>query len=77
MAFTPPTSLTDALRGFNLATALVVSGSTTGKFVVNGTDKICDTADGSCDGAASTCEMQPHFLVFQNFKDLVIEYQPT
>lgn len=62
-AFTPPTSLSDASNGFNLASALVVSGKTSGKFVVNGTDKVCDTNDGSCSGVG-TCEMMPPAFSF-------------
>jgi hypothetical protein len=64
-AFNPPTQLSDATYGFNLANALTVSASTVGTFVVNGTDKICDTNDSSCSGSASTCEMQPPIFSFR------------
>ena len=59
-AFNPPTSIGDAAHGFNLTSALVVSGTSIGKFVVNPTGKVCDTADAACGGGGgTTCEMNP------------------
>ncbi len=55
-AFQSPTSLNDATKGFNLASALTVSGTATGKFVINGTGKI--------NGSNSSCEMQPPLFSF-------------
>lgn len=55
--FKKPTSVGDTSNGFNLGSALVVSGTTTGTFVVNGTDKIED--DGSI------CEMNPPSFSFK------------
>jgi hypothetical protein len=55
--FKPPTQLNDASYGFTLANSLVVSGAVTGTFTVNGTDRICDTNDSSCDGSSNSCEM--------------------
>ena len=64
-AFPPPTTTNDATKGFLLGNALVVSGTGSGKFVVNGTDQICDTADGSCNGQDSTsCELMPPAFSF-------------
>ena len=62
-AFQPPTIVGDTTKGFNLAASLVVSGTSVGKFIVNGTGKICDTADGACSGSGS-CEMQPPLFSF-------------
>jgi hypothetical protein len=59
-AFNPPTSIGDGARGFKLNAALVVTGTSTGKFVVNPTNKVCDRADDNCDsGGGTTCEMLP------------------
>lgn len=63
-AFLPPVTTSDGTKGFNLGSALEVSGTSIAKFVVNGTDKICDTNDGSCNGAATSCEMQPPLFSF-------------
>lgn len=64
-AFHPPTSIGDAAHGFNLASALVVSGTSVGKFVVNPTGKVCDTADVGCGGGGgTTCEMNPPSFSF-------------
>jgi hypothetical protein len=61
-AFTPPTSIGDALRGFNLASSLVVAGTGVGNFVVNATDKICDNTHDSCSG--NVCEMMAPLFSF-------------
>jgi hypothetical protein len=64
-AFNPPTSVGDAAHGFKLTTSLVVSGTSTGKFVVNPTNKVCDRADTACEGGGgTTCEMQPPTFSF-------------
>ena len=58
-AFNPPTSVGDTQRGINLTSALVVSGTTSGKFVVNPAGKVCDTNAAGCAGAGggTDCEM--------------------
>jgi hypothetical protein len=63
-AFEAPTSVNDATKGFNLAAALVVDGTSTGIFTVNGTDKICDGDDSGCSGNSGTCEMAPPLFTF-------------
>ena len=63
-AFSPPTTIGDSTKGLKLGNGLVVSGSSTGQFVVNGTDKICDTDAVGCNGAASACEMGPPLFSF-------------
>ncbi|HAG92072.1 MAG TPA: hypothetical protein DCL41_09380 [Bdellovibrionales bacterium] len=64
-AFNAPTSLSDSTKGFNLATALTVSGSSSGKFIVNPDGKVCDGANGSCDGGGgSTCRLMPPLFSF-------------
>ena len=61
-AFQKPTSIGDSANGFNLAASLIVSGTSVGKFVVNGTGKICDPAHSTCSGSA--CEMNPPVFSF-------------
>lgn len=61
-AFTPPQSSSDNLRGFNLASAMVVSGRKTGTFVVNGNGKI---EEQNCPGAGCGCEFQPPLFSFR------------
>jgi hypothetical protein len=65
-AFNPPTSVGDAAHGFNLATALTVSGSVSGKFVVNPSGKVCDGDDAGCDGGGNNghCMMEPPLFNF-------------
>jgi hypothetical protein len=65
-AFNPPTSIGDAAHGFNLPTALAVSGSVSGKFVVNPSGKVCDGDDPGCDGGgnAGECKMEPPLFNF-------------
>lgn len=59
-AFNRPTSIGDAAHGFNLSSALIVSGTSVGKFVVNPQGKFCDTANVACGGGGGTsCEMNP------------------
>jgi hypothetical protein len=54
-AFNPPTSIGDTVHGLNLATALTISGTSSGKFVVNTTGKVDD---------ASACGMNPPAFSF-------------
>jgi hypothetical protein len=54
-AFNPPTSIGDTVHGLNLATALTISGTSSGKFVVNTTGKVDD---------ASSCGMNPPAFSF-------------
>ena len=61
-AFVSPTTIPDATKGFKLSSALVVSGTSSGKFIVNGTGKVCDPADASCNGAG--CQMEPPLFSF-------------
>jgi hypothetical protein len=63
-AFTAPQTTNDSSHGFNLGSALTVNGTGSGSFVVNGTDKVCDSASGNCPG--SGCEMQPPIFSFSN-----------
>ena len=65
-AFNPPTSGADAAHGFNLASALSVSGSSTGRFVVSPAEKVCDGDSGSCDGGGNNgqCRMEPPTFSF-------------
>ena len=69
-AFNPPTSIGDAAHGFNLAAALVTSGSSSGKFSVNPAGKVCDyntTTNGNstCNGSTlNTCQLQPPVFSF-------------
>lgn len=49
--FQAPTSTSDASHGIQLSSALVISGTSSAKFVVNGANKIDDTAGGT------VCEM--------------------
>lgn len=63
--FNPPTTDGDSSHGLNLGNALKVSGSTAGKFVVDGSGQVCDTADAGCDGSvANSCEMMPPTFTF-------------
>ena len=59
-AFTPPTSGSDASNGFNLGTALTVSGAQSGTFTVNGTGKV-ESDDTTSQGY---CEFQPPSFTF-------------
>ena len=55
-AFTPPTTISDADRGINLGSALVISGTASAKFVVNGTGNVSDTG--------ASCDMAPPLFSF-------------
>ncbi len=61
-AFTPPTSAADNMHGFNLANGLVINGSTSGAFVVNGNGKI---EEQNCPGVSCACEFQPPLFSFR------------
>lgn len=69
-AFNPPTTIGDTTKGFNLGSALTISGTSSGKFVVNPNGKVCDTdaAAGACDGETdanlNTCRMEPPTFSF-------------
>lgn len=63
-AFNPPTTTSDSSNGFNLGSALTVSGTSSAKFVVNGSGKVCDTDDGGCSGSANSCELAPPTFTF-------------
>ena len=64
-AFIPPSSGNYATNGFNLGSALVVSGSSVANFVVNATDMVCDTAHADCNGSvANSCEMAAPAFTF-------------
>ncbi|MBC7428413.1 MAG: hypothetical protein H7336_07365 [Bacteriovorax sp.] len=67
-AFNPPTSI-GVGGGFQLATALTVSGTSVAKFVVNPTGKMCDATNstsGDCDGVnmTATCQLEPPVFNF-------------
>lgn len=59
-AFNPPTSIGDTQKGINLTSALVVAGTTSGKFIVNPAGKVCDTNAVGCagGGGGTDCEME-------------------
>lgn len=65
-AFIAPTSLSDASRGFKLTASLTVSGTSSGKFVVNPSGKVCDGGDAGCEGggAGGTCKLEPPTFSF-------------
>lgn len=63
-AFNAPTTTNDSSNGFNLGSALTVSGTSSAKFVVNGSGKVCDTDDVSCSGSANSCELAPPTFTF-------------
>ena len=63
-AFIKPVGASDGDRGLKLLNALVVSGATSGKFIVNATDKICDGDNITCNGNPSSCEMAPPAFSF-------------
>ncbi len=56
-AFQPPTTASDSTKGFNLASALTVTDTTAGTFVVNGTGKIEENG--------ASCECQPPTFSFR------------
>lgn len=72
-AFNPPTSLSDATKGFNLGNSLTVSGTSSGNFVVNPSGKVCDDNTAGCDGGgggtgtggAGSCKLEPPLFSFQ------------
>lgn len=57
-AFQPPTSAADASNGFNLPSALIVSGTEVGIFDVNGTGKV------ESDLGPAYCEFAPPLFSF-------------
>lgn len=61
-AFLAPTSIGDTARGFNLGAALIVSGSSSAKFIVNASNKI-DGADES-----GLCAMQAPAFSFSKIE---------
>ncbi len=61
----PPTTIPDSTKGFNLGSVLEVTSTTTAKFVVNATDKICDGDDPACPGFAGTCYIDPPLFSFE------------
>ena len=64
-AFNKPTSLSDGSNGFNLGSSLTVSGTASGKFVVDPSGKVCDSNDSGCSGSGSSCELEPPTFSFQ------------
>ncbi len=57
--FTPPTSSSSGTQGMNLASPFVVSGSSSGQFVMNLTNKV----DGT--GSAPSCDLLPPVFSFR------------
>lgn len=60
--FNPPTSIGDATHGLNLGTALSISGTSSGKFVVNPAGQVCDDFTAGCEGGpggGNSCQMGP------------------
>jgi hypothetical protein len=66
-AFNPPLTLGVNTHGLNLASPLVITGTSSGKFTVNPTGKVCDSAHSTCGGVAGTCGMQPPVFSFTKF----------
>lgn len=72
-AFNPPTSASDATKGFKLSSSLTISAAASGKFVVNPSGKVCDDNASGCDGGsggtgtngAGSCKMEPPLFSFQ------------
>lgn len=67
--FASPTSVGDTTHGLNLGTALSIAGTSSGKFVVNSTGKVCDGNSEGCegksaDGGGGTCQMGPPAFSF-------------
>lgn len=66
-AFNAPTSIGDAAHGFTLSAALAVSGTASGKLIVNPAGKVCDDNLSGCDGGAGgtgtggagACKLEP------------------
>lgn len=65
-AFNAPTSLSDATKGFTLGASLSVTGTASGKFIVNPDGKVCDGDDAGCDGGGNggQCRMEPPSFSF-------------
>lgn len=63
-AFNPPLTLGVNTHGFNLVSPLVITGTSAGKFTVNPTGKVCDSAHSTCGGIAGTCGMEPPVFSF-------------
>ncbi|MEA9357796.1 hypothetical protein SHI21_16310 [Bacteriovorax sp. PP10] len=63
-AFNPPLTLGVNTHGFNLASPLVITGTSSGKFTVNPTGKVCDSAHSTCGGVSGTCGMEPPVFSF-------------
>ncbi|MCB0411138.1 MAG: hypothetical protein KDD22_01345 [Bdellovibrionales bacterium] len=65
-AFNAPTQVNDSTKGFNLASSLTVSGSSSGSFVVSPSGKVCDGVDAGCDGggAGAVCRLEPPAFSF-------------
>lgn len=70
--FARPTSVGDTSHGLNLGAALTISGTSSGKFVVNSTGKVCDGNSAGCEGRGAdgtgfgdgTCQMGPPVFSF-------------
>lgn len=72
-AFNAPTSTSDATKGFNLGSALTVSATASGTFVVNPANKVCDDNANGCDGGGGgtgvgtgSCKLAPPTFSFSN-----------
>lgn len=63
-AFNPPLALGVNTHGFNLVSPLVITGTSSGKFVVNPTGKVCDSEHSTCGGLGGTCGMDPPVFSF-------------
>lgn len=66
-AFNRPTSIGDNAHGLNLGAALTISGTSSGKFVVNPAGQVCDNAAATCEGGpggGTKCEMGPPAFSF-------------
>lgn len=66
-AFNPPTVVGDATKGLNLGAALTITGTSSGKFVVNPAGQVCDNATAGCEGGAgggTKCQMGPPAFSF-------------
>lgn len=62
-AFEAPDTRGDTEKGIELEKALKITGRGAGKFIVDASEKLCDTADSDCNGTNS-CSMEAPVFSF-------------